>query len=338
MTMNTTAVSQLFNLALLVCAAVPALAAEPVTIDNFRRAETHHYFKTYVDKGCLGKLCNNRSPSPVDKQDVIRMNRDTPYSAGVFDLTTPVTIVKPETGSRFQSMLVINEDHYNPLVAYKPGTYTLTQENMGTRYVAVLFRTFMDPNDPADVTAAHAVQDAVQVSQASPGKFEVPDWDQDQRAKLSATLASVFPFVPDSRDMFGPKDKVNPERHLIGTAAGWGGNPVEDAKYIIGAVEQNDGTTPYVLTVKDVPVDGFWSITVYNDKGFYEAPENAISVNNVTGKRNADGSMTIHFGGDPTSVNYLRIMPGWNYIVRLYRPRAEILDGTWQFPMPAPVR
>jgi hypothetical protein len=25
-------------------------------------------------------------------------------------------------------------------------------------------------------------------------------------------------------------------------------------------------------------------------------------------------------------------MPGWNYTVRLYRPRAEILNGTWKFP------
>jgi hypothetical protein len=24
--------------------------------------------------------------------------------------------------------------------------------------------------------------------------------------------------------------------------------------------------------------------------------------------------------------------PGWNYIVRLYQPRKEILDGTWKFP------
>ena len=338
MTTDKTTCSQMFVLALLACMAVPAFAAESVTIDNFRRAETHHYFKTYVDKGCFGKLCNDRSPSPVDKQDVIRMNRDTPYTAGIFDLTSPVTIVKPDTGKRFQSMLVIDEDQYNPLVAYKPGSYTLTQEKMGTRYVAVLFRTFMDPNDPADVKAAHAVQDAIQVIQANPGKFEVPDWDQDQRAKLSASLASLFSFVPDSRDMFGPKDKVNPERHLIGTAAGWGGNPLEDAKYDVGSVKLNDGTTPHVLTVGDVPVDGFWSVTVYNDKGFYEAPENAISVNNVTGRRNKDGSMTIHFGGDPKAVNYLRIMPGWNYILRLYRPRAEILDGTWQFPQPTPVR
>ena len=51
-----------------------------------------------------------------------------------------------------------------------------------------------------------------------------------------------------------------------------------------------------------------------------EAPENAISVNNVTAKKDADGAVTVHFGGDPKQANYLRIMPGWNYTVRLYRP------------------
>jgi hypothetical protein len=316
----------------------PAPAATPVTVDNFRQAETDYYFSRYVARGCFGKLCNDRGPAPVDKQDVIRMNRDTPYSAGIFDLTTPLTIVKPDTGRRFQSMLVINGEHYNPLVAYEPGTYTLTQESVGTRYVAVVFRTFMDPNDPNDVKAGHAAQDAIKVSQADPGKFEATDWDQQQRAKLSATLASLMEYAGDSRGMFGKKGAVDPVRHLIGTAAGWGGNPLEDAKYVIGAVPNADGTTPYQLTVGDVPVDGFWSVTVYNAKGFYEAPDSAISVNNVTGKRNKDGSMTIHFGGDPKASNYLRIMPGWNYIVRLYRPRAEILDGRWSFPDPQPVR
>jgi hypothetical protein len=30
-------------------------------------------------------------------------------------------------------------------------------------------------------------------------------------------------------------------------------------------------------------------------------------------------------------------MKGWNYAVRLYRPREEILNGTWTFPEPRPV-
>ena len=149
-------------------------AQEPVTLDNFKRAESHHYFSGYVAKGCFAKLCHERGPAPVDQQTIIRMNLDTPYSIGVFDLATPLTIVKPDTGARFQSIMVVNEDHYVPLVAYKPGTYTLTREAMGTRYVMIGVRTFMDPKDPADMKAGHAAQDGLRISQASPGTFEVP--------------------------------------------------------------------------------------------------------------------------------------------------------------------
>jgi len=301
-------------------------------------AETDHYFLTYVEKGCFAKLCNEPSAASVDKQNVVRMSRDTPYSVGIFDLTSPLTITKPDTGKRFQSLQIINQDHYIPLITYDAGTYTLTQEQVGTRYVAVLFRTFMDPNDAADIKAAHAAQEEIRVTQAQPGKFEVPDWDANQRAKLSATLGALMAYVPDSRGMFGKIGTVDPMRHLIGTAAGWGGSPAEDAKYISGVVKLNDGKMAHVLTVHDVPVDGFWSVTVYNAKGFYEAPDNAISINNVTGKRNADGSMTIRFGGDPAAANYLRIMSGWTYIVRLYRPRSEVVVGKWTFPEPIPVR
>ena len=35
--------------------------------------------------------------------------------------------------------------------------------------------------------------------------------------------------------------------------------------------------------------------------------------------------------------NHLYIMDGWNYSLRLYRPRPEILDGTWTPPIPEPV-
>ena len=40
--------------------------------------------------------------------------------------------------------------------------------------------------------------------------------------------------------------------------------------YVGGYPKVNDGRTPYTLTLRDVPVDGFWSISVYNDKGFFE--------------------------------------------------------------------
>jgi hypothetical protein len=87
----------------------------------------------------------------------------------------------------------------------------------------------------------------------------------------------------------------------------------------------------YELTIGEVPVDGFWSISVYNAEGFFEPNEQgSYSVNNITAARNDDDSVTVRFGGEGD--NALPITDGWNYIVRLYRPRPEILTGDWTFP------
>jgi len=137
----------------------------------------------------------------------------------------------------------------------------------------------------------------------------------------------------------GRKEEVDAVAHLIGTAIGWGGNPRSAADYQGFYSPKNDGKTVYQLTVKDVPVDGFWSISVYNDKGYFEKNNlNVYSLNNLTAKPNQDGSFTIQFGGcQKDTPNYLPTMPGWNYMVRLYRPRPEILNGTWKFPEAQPV-
>ena len=129
---------------------------EPVTTNNFIRAETDTYFCTYAEKfDGFGKIGHFRSLVPIDKQGVIRMNRDTLYSYGIFDLTTPITILKPDPGERFQSMIVINQDHYVKLVSHEAGSYMLNQERMGTRYVAVIFRTLINEADPNDNARAN---------------------------------------------------------------------------------------------------------------------------------------------------------------------------------------
>jgi hypothetical protein len=145
--------------------------------------------------------------------------------------------------------------------------------------------------------------------------------------------------IPDFKGAFGTKAEVDPVRHLIGTAAGWGGNPDKDATYLNVTPAKNDGTTIYKLSVKDVPVEAFWSVSLYNAEGYYEKnPYDAYSINSITGKKNADGSIAIQFGGcDGKIPNCLPIMKGWNYTVRLYRPRPEILNGNWKFPEPQPV-
>ena len=83
-----------------------------------------------------------------------------------------------------------------------------------------------------------------------------------------------------------------------------------------------------------MPVDGFWSVIVYNKEGYIPQNKRKVySFNNLTAKPDADGSVTIQFGGDPAAaVNRIPIVKDWNYTVRLYRPRKEILDGTSRFP------
>jgi len=230
-------------------------------------------------------------------------------------------------------MMVVNQDEYVPMVVYKPGKYTLTQDRVGTRYVAVIIRTFVDSTNLADIKKANAIQDQIKVEQALAGTFEIPNWDQKSQDRLRDAINVLAATMTDSSKCFGTKEEVDPVAHLIGAAFGWGGNPAKDATYLNVVPENNDGKTPYTLTVKDVPVDGFWSISLYNAKGFFEENKyNSYSINNITGVKNKDGSMTIHFGGDPKQPNYLPIMDGWNYVVRLYQPHQEILDGKWIFP------
>lgn len=312
-------------------------AAEVVTVDTFVRAETDATFARYVKQGAFGKVLHLRGPVPIDKQDVIRMNRDTIYSLGVFDLTESLTLVKPDAGGRFQSMLVISQDHSMLPVEHGAGTFTLTQEKVGTRYAFVIFRTFVDARDPRDIQAANALQDRIIVRQKQPGTFAVPDWDEASLKKVRDALNVLAATRPNAKGMFGDKARLDPISHLLGTAFGWGGNPEEAAIYDNVVPEKNDGRTPHVVTVKNVPVDGFWSITVYNEDGFMEKnAQDVYSFNNLTARKNADGSITIHFGAGPEASNILPITPGWSYVVRMYQPRKALLDGTWGFPKARP--
>lgn len=101
---------------------------------------------------------------------------------------------------------------------------------------------------------------------------------------------------------------------------------------------KNDGKTVYKLKVEDVPVDTFWSISVFNDKGFFQkSAYGTYSVNSITGTKSTDGAIDIQFGGcDGKIANCLPITQGWNYTFPPYRPRAVFQNGTWKMPEAQP--
>ena len=310
---------------------------EPIFVnaDNFIRAESDLYFGGIVKNGGFGRLDHTREMAPLDKQTVIRLNRDTVYSSGVYDLDAgPIRVVVPDTDGRFTSLQVISQDHYTYGVFYGQTDQVIRKEDVGTRYVALAFRLLADPQDPADMSKVHALQDRIQVTQQGQGSFEIPEWDMESQTQTRATLNALASDLPDTAHMFGTKEEVEPVRHLLGTAYGWGGNPDRDAMYLNFVEPKNDGQTVYRVTIGEVPVKSFWSISLYNAEGFYEQNAlNAYNLNSITAKKSNDGTTTVQFGGcDGNIPNCLPTPAGWNWMVRLYQPEDQILNGSWSFP------
>jgi hypothetical protein len=323
-----------------VSAQTTASEIQPVTVDNYNRAQTDVYFAGVVKSGGFGKFRHGRELAPPVQQGIVRPNRDTLYSLLIVDLDAgPVTITLPDAGKRFMGMQVVNQDQYTRATFYGAGSHTLNREMIGTRYAIVVVRILVDFANKEDVEQVRALQDAVKLSQERPGTFEIPNWDDTSLKKVQAALLQLGTTVSDTRRMFGAsEDQVDPVKHLIGSAMLWGGAPEKDALYLPITPARNEGSTIYRLRVGDVPVDGFWSLTVYNREGYLQPnQDNAYSVNGLTAKKGADGAVTIQFGGcDGKVQNCLPITPEWNYTVRLFRPRAEIIDGTWLFPLAQP--
>ena len=304
-----------------------------VTVENFVRAETDRMFSALqAQAGGVNRLQHNRTPTPIENQPVIRMNRDTLYSIAIVDISEGATVTVPDGGDSYISVMVVNQDHYINRILHDAGQYLLGVEEFGTPWVAVAARILVDPADPNDLETVNALQDKFAIDAKSSRPFAMPDYDEPSFEATRKAVLELAKHLGNFDHAFGSKEEVDPVRHLAGTAAGWGGLPDREARYI--GVDPGLPVGEYKLTVRDVPVDGFWSISLYNAAGFFEANDRgAYSVNNITATPNADGSITVQFGGcDDGEPNCLPIMDGWNYTIRLYQPRAEVLDGSWTFP------
>jgi hypothetical protein len=310
----------------------------PVTVDNFVQAETRRMLTDIMAAaGGVNRFGHHRGPTPLDQQTVIRMNRDTLYSFAVVDLADDAVVTMPDTFGRYASMMIVNEDHYVNRVVHEPGEHRLTIGEFDTRYVLVAVRMLVQPDDPTDVTAVNALQDQLAIRAESSEPLVMPDYDQESFAGVRNALLRLGAGVHDFSRAFGRREEVDPIRHLIATAGGWGGLPSHEAVYV--NVAPNLPIGEYEIVARDVPVDAFWSISIYNAHGFFEPSDHGVcSLNNLTANSESDGSVRVRLGGCTDDLpNCLHLMDGWNYIVRLYRPRTEVRDGTWTFPEATPV-
>jgi hypothetical protein len=140
-------------------------------------------------------------------------------------------------------------------------------------------------------------------------------------------------------------------KRAVVAAFGWPANLEDDAVYPNTTVDSEgrvlNGANKYTLTFaagQTPPVNGFWSITMYEiDQGWWFVPNrlNKFTVSKRDNlKVNADGSITLYFqrespGADKES-NWLPA-PAGDFIpmMRMYWPRPNspsILNGTWAPP------
>jgi hypothetical protein len=237
----------------------------PVTIDSYNRAQSDVYFALIAKGGGFGKFRHGRDLAPIGQGGIIRPNRDSLHSLAVFNLDAgPVTITLPDPDEHFMTMQVINEDQYTQPIYYGAGSHTLTREMIGSRYAGVAVRVLVDPRKKNELEQIHSLQDAIKMTQQNPGTFQIPNWDEASRKKVQAALLQLGTTISDTQRMYGANEnQVDPVRHVIGSAMLWGGALEKDALYLPITPEKNEGTIIYRLSARDVPVDGFWSLTVY---------------------------------------------------------------------------
>jgi hypothetical protein len=106
---------------------------------------------------------------------------------------------------------------------------------------------------------------------------------------------------------------------------------------------QLDGTKSYAITFaagQEPPVNGFWSLTLYNGEHFFhpnDLKRYSLGTKNKNLKRNPDGSLTLFAGKKPAGTdkeaNWLPAPDGeFSLYIRAYWGKEPILNGSWQPP------
>jgi len=304
-----------------------------VTPNNFIRAETDKMFSDMIkNAGGTNKFYHFRTPTPLDKQTVIRMNLDVLYSGGVFDAKEGLTIKFPKIDDkRYATVEVISNDHYVVDILHEPGEYHIKSD---TRFVYVIVRIQLkSPSDKEDIKLVNALQDKFIVTSKSNKEYKTVNWNQKSLDSLRTQYLADSKNYDGFSGMMGKKGEVNEKTRHIAAAGGWGLFPDAEAIYLLYQNSHLEARKAYIATYTVPENKGFWSITVYGKDGYIKNNNSYLSSSNV--KYNKDGSFTVCYGDSGSwdnSPNKLEVSEGWNFLFRIYRPDKTVLKGEYKLP------
>ena len=307
-----------------------------VTQKTYCRAESDRQFGNIVNMARgVNRLFHFRSPTPLDGQNVVRMNRDTLYSMGVVDTSNGATITIPQLPKdRYVSVYLVDNDHYCPFVIYTSGVHELPTD---TKYLGTGVRIQMfNPEDADEVALIHELQDKFIINAKSANPLPEFEWDLQSLTALTSQYEKDSTQFSSWKGMMGPRGKVDEKNRHVAAAAVWGLFPEWDATYL-NYSGSHDPNVCHKATYQVPENKAFWSITVYGRDGYMKSDNNIVNSSNV--RLNEDGTFTVYFGSKEACgdvPNRLDVSEGWNFLMRVYRPGQSVLNGSYKLPDAVP--
>lgn len=306
-----------------------------VTPETYPTDETSRQILKSQSLVGVNSFLHKRQLTPTDNQPVVRMNRDTYYSMAVVDVSKGATITMPVIpDGKYMSVQGVTEDHRIQAMKYGPGTFDLTTHTGNHLYLIIRLDATFSESDVKEI------QDKMRIEANSNEEFATTPVNQKSFTEVEDALKAKLPSIVKEdgvnamRGMFtDPQDKSGQEfadeKYQVGAAVGWGGAQMMDNIYEASGNFSADSC--YQLTFEDPKNKAFWSITVYDKKGFMFNDLANYSSNSA--KVNDDGTYTISFGcgsNAPNNIDISNPSDYFNIIVRHYQPSKRVIEEDYR--------
>lgn len=295
---------------------------------EYINAESRAFMADFLGRSGLNKFFHFTGLTKAADHWVVSPNNDTIYSLAVVNTRNGFTLELPDVGDRFISTQIITEDHMTPFYLYGGGAREFSADDFETDFVVIGIRMGTDgtPEDVKKVTGE--LQPQYRIVGAATAD-DLKGFDKATLEKVRAALLVAYSKLPNS---FGAmKKRVGDvddwEYFTYVTAGAWGLSADENAMYAAGGPADAKGGVCYTATFPKVPVEAFFSITMYGPEKYLMTDKDNIVSSNQGVVTNDDGSFEVAFGSEKCrklAPNFAAAPEdGWSFLMRAYRPDVD---------------
>lgn len=306
--------------------------ADPVeygmTAKEFIQAESRAFLSNFIARNGINEWFHFQALANKDDKWVVSPNNDTIYSIVTVNTTDGFTLVVPDVGKRFVTTHIIGENHMSPFYIYGGGTYKFTRDQFESDYVAIGIRMGTNGTSEDVKYIVEDLQPQYKILNANTADTMIRP-DSKKMLKVREAMIVEYDNLSDTFGvMVDHTSKVTDwEKFTYVTAGAWGLSADHTAMYAPYALDGVKGGKCYTATYSAVPVDAFFSITVYGQDKFLMADHDNIVSSNQDIIISDNGSFTIVYGNMDCKVkgkNFLYTPENnWSFLMRAYTPHVE---------------